>query len=245
MRPQVISRPALRLGLGLTRGRKSSAGPPVPVTPSYVSTGTSDATTNTGVDLVPGIPPGSVADDLMIIQLSIRDNAAASVVTPAGWTIFSADIGDGDFPLWTFGKVHSGSETPPSIDWNATDGSAVAQAFIHAFRNVSSVPTPLEGSNETAGSGSTISLASSATTGTLRLACNFIAHSGNLTVPEATGETGGDWIKITEALTGLGGDNTICLHTADMSGGGTISGGTSVIQFGRGWRTRSYSLLPA
>lgn len=97
--------------------------------PTFVAAGTAAAGNNASV--VPGLPAGATGGDLLLVWASIRSLGVGSPIPPGGYTmLFDGSNGR------LFGKIHSGSETAPTIAF--TNGSAgdTTIAQMAAFRGI-------------------------------------------------------------------------------------------------------------
>lgn len=104
---------------------------------TFVAAGTVDHDDNAAV--TPGLPAGMAAGDLMLIFAAIRSSGTGTVNTPTGYT---------RLPVWTttdnvqlFAKVHSGSESGPTVTFTGGSSGDTTSAQMLAFRNM---PTTLE-----------------------------------------------------------------------------------------------------
>lgn len=202
-------------------------------TPTYVGRGS--VATNNGTTV--GYPAGLAADDLLILQTVRRNSSSFS--TPAGWTALYNDLSPSGtnvrqqlFYKWATG-TESGSITVGTI------------AVILAFRGVDKTSFH-EGDAIVTGTGNPVSAPTIITGGVSRLAVCFMATVDNPGTINLTGETGGDWVESSRVENTSGSDMQADLHTADMSGGGTISGGSrNLSSFTFTWLARGFALVPA
>lgn len=190
--------------------------------PTYVSAGTG-ATADTAALDVP-YPATVNANDLLVLHHIMRDGGH-TVTTPGGWGVLQATI-DNTFTIFgsLYGKVAAGTETG-NLTVSITGGTAITVARIYRFTS-NAVTSYSEGlSNSGIGDASaTVTDAGVTTLGANRLACNFVATSGDTPIGDFTGETGGDWVEAAEFdATGVG---QIQLQTATIASAGTINGGT-------------------
>ena len=94
----------------------------------FVGKGTAAAADNASV--VPTIPAGSQAGDLMYLYVANR-SFTATVNTPAGWTL-SLNFNH----VRVFEKIHSGSESNPTVSFTGSVAGDTCQAQIATFRFV-------------------------------------------------------------------------------------------------------------
>ncbi len=98
--------------------------------------------------------------------------------------------------------------------------------------------------NSTGGTGTTITMGNITANDIDRLGVTFVAVNANQALAAATGETGGDWIEpVEEFASATGTAATQGVQTADLSAGGTISGGTITIS-SAAWATLGFALIP-
>ena len=100
---------------------------------SFVAVGTASHASNANV--TPGIPAGAQAGDLMVMLAAIRNAGAGVPSTPTGWTRLA--VFDTASNVQVFEKVHSGSESAPTVSFTGGVANATTSAQIAAFRNVS------------------------------------------------------------------------------------------------------------
>lgn len=97
--------------------------------PSLVGAGTAVHADNATV--TPGIHASAVKGDLVLVFAAIR-NTSATVNNPAGYTVL---MGDGNVGL--FGKIHTGSESSPSVTFTggaAGDSTSAQTATFRGFQ---------------------------------------------------------------------------------------------------------------
>lgn len=99
------------------------------VPPSFVAAGTAVAADNAAVS--PGIPAGSTTGDLLVVLAAGRDLANRLSTAASGWSVMW-DLGN---VRW-FWKVHSGSESAPSITIASSAAGDTVQAQMIAVRDV-------------------------------------------------------------------------------------------------------------
>ena len=103
---------------------------------SLVATGAAVTGNNTSV--TPTIPTGSTTSDLMLLLASIRNSGTGTPNTPAGYTLL---LNAGNMQL--FGKIHTGSETNPTVSFTGGVANADTLARMATFRNAQLLPTAL------------------------------------------------------------------------------------------------------
>lgn len=97
--------------------------------PSFVAAGTAAHGDNASV--VPGLPGGATTTgDLLLILAAIR-NTAASITTPTGYTRLIT-VGSN---VVLFGKIHSGSESAPTVAFTGGSAGDTTSAHMCALHN--------------------------------------------------------------------------------------------------------------
>lgn len=97
--------------------------------PAFVSAGTAAHADNASVS--PGLPAGSAAGDLLLIWAAIRSSGGGTVGTPVGYTSL---LQFGNTRL--LGKVHSGSESAPTVTFSGGSAGDTTSAQMCAFRRM-------------------------------------------------------------------------------------------------------------
>jgi flagellin-like protein len=195
---------------------------------TYVSAGTGTGQTG-GNDLTPAYPSGLQANDLILLQVVVRDTSTTPT-TPAGFSILStyAAESSGDARQWIYYKFALGTESG-SLTVSIPGSSAITAARMYAFRS-----TALTSFYEGGAFGSfnnlfqTINAQPVTTSGNNRLAVSFNFVTDNIGIGDFTGESGGNWQEAAEYQYDPSGSNdlTLQLQTATMTNTGTISGGS-------------------
>jgi FlaG/FlaF family flagellin (archaellin) len=202
----------------------------------------------------PTYPPDLEEDDLILLQIGIRDGTNSpdgSQLAAAGFALLYADQSSSTgMGQWIYYKFSDGTETGSlTIPINGNPTNVVS--CMYAFRYVATSSFNEDGSFDS--QESDVIYAEDVTTyGSRRLAVSFIYMKGyESTVGEFTGETGGDWIKQAEfqnSITGSYEDAAIQLQTAEMLTAGTISGGSCrediMDAHQKGWGVRAFALIP-
>lgn len=205
---------------------------------TYVSAGTGSGTTG---NPTPAYPAGLQANDLVLLQVTVRDTTTTPT-TPTGFTLLYGSDSTGTGRQWVYYKFSDGTE---SGTITITIGSTVCKAArLYAFRNVAT-SSFIEGGGFGTGTGATISAQSVTTTDVQRLAVSFVFVNDNNVVASFTGETGGDWTEaVAEFRTSAGSDGCLQLQTATMASAGTISGGSYTMSAADPWGVRAFALIP-
>jgi hypothetical protein len=99
---------------------------------TFVATGTAAHADDASV--VPGLPASMAAGDLMILFAAARNTGLGT--PPAGWS--TVNIPNADFSLLV--KVHSGSESAPTVAFVSGGAGNTCSAQITAFRGAFSIP---------------------------------------------------------------------------------------------------------
>ena len=202
----------------------------------------------------PTYPPGLEENDLILLQIGIRDGTNSpnqNQLESAGFTLLYADQSSTtDIGQWIYYKFSDGTETGfLTIPIIGNPTNVISQ--MYAFRYVALTNFNEDGSFGTQES-DVIYAEDVTTSGSRRLAVAFIYMNGyESTVEEFTGETGGDWIKQEEFQNSISGtyeDAAIQLQTAEMITAGEIFGGScridDMIDQQEGWGVRAFALIP-
>lgn len=98
-----------------------------------------------GASVMPPIPAEASVDELMLLWCAIRNSGTGTPNTPTGWSML---LNAGNARL--FGKIHTGSETNPTVSFagGASGASTSAQicAFSGATITVAAMQSQLNGS---------------------------------------------------------------------------------------------------
>lgn len=97
-------------------------------TGSFVAAGTASHANN--ASLTPSLPAGVQKGDLLLVFAAIR-NTSATITTPAGYSVLLAA---GHVAL--FGKIHTGSESAPTVAFSGGSTGDSTSAQMAAFRYV-------------------------------------------------------------------------------------------------------------
>ncbi len=156
--------------------------------PAFRSASTAAATSSS---LSFSVPVGTIADDMMLTQLTVSAGSA-TVTAPAGWT-YLRDDGGSDLRQHLYYRVASSSE-PASYTWtfSAIDRTTGATA---SYSGVDPV-TPIHNhSGDSTGNGSNIDAPSLTTTISDVRLVGFFGHgsSGNINPPGSMGGAMGDF----------------------------------------------------
>jgi hypothetical protein len=217
---------------------KSTAGGYIQVT--YQVAGTGSGTTG---NPTPAYPSGLVANDLILLQVTVRDTSNTPS-TPTGFTpLYSAESST-VARQWIYYKFSTGSESGTITI--TIGGTSCKVARMYSFRNVALSSFTEGGGFGYSASSTTMSAQSVTTTGINELDVSFNFVTYNTAVASFTGETGGDWIEaVAEFTTTAGSRGCVQLQTATMASAGTISGGTlSLGSTARSWGVRAFALKP-
>ena len=205
---------------------------------SFVAAGTGSGTTG---NPTPAYPTGLQANDLILLQVTVRDNASIPT-TPSGFTLLYGPDSTGTGRQWIYYKVSDGTESGTITV--TIGGTACKIARMYAFRNVA-LSSFTEGGSFGSGTDSTIDAQSVTTTGVNRLAVSFVFVNDQNSVGSFTGETSGDWTEaVSEFITDQGSNGCVQLQTATMPSAGTISGGSYTMGASDPWGVRAFALIP-
>lgn len=193
-------------------------------------------------------PSDLAADDLLIMQVTVRSTSYAAPTTPSGWTLLSGtpDSSSSTVRQYIYYKFATGSETgSQSISFAATGQYTgyTLMARMYAFRNVA-LTSFTEGGGVGSGNSATITGQAVTTTGDNRLALAFVFVADNNNVGSFSG---GNWAEAAEYQYNgpySGDDGCIQLQTATMVSAGTISGGSYTMDDSDPWGVRAFALIP-
>jgi len=200
--------------------RKKNAGGGGITTPTFVAAGAGSETLSGGADLVPTYGT-NIAGDLFVCAAV---GYLSTVTTPSGWTLRAGPNtqNSANNYLYTRDARSSGGESG-SVNFPVVDRG---NARIYTFRNVAT--SSFIESLQTAFGANSVANPTITPTGAGRLGClAWMGYStGPASVTPGGTPSGGTWAEVAEYL----GSTDIFyqeLQTADLSGGGAISGGTT------------------
>ena len=187
-------------------------------------------------------PTGLQANDLLLMQITVRDLVNAPT-TPSGWTLLYGPDATTLGRQWIFSMFATGTETGNQVvDVGVVNIVKIGR--MYAFRNVA-LSSFTEGGGFGTGTVAAISAQAVTTTGVKRLAVSFVFVNDDNAVGSFTGETGGDWTEaVAEYTTVSGADGCIQLQNATMASAGTISGGSYAMAAADPWGVRAFALIP-
>jgi hypothetical protein len=205
---------------------------------SYVAAGTGSGTTG---NPTPRYPTGLRANDLILMQVTVRD-VSTTPTTPTGFTLLYGPDSTGYGRQWIYYKFSNGTETG-TITVTIGGGSCKI-ARVYAFRNVAR-SSFTEGERFGSGTGKYIYAQSVTTTNVNRLAVSFVFVNDDNPVGSFNLENGGNWTEaVSEFRTNAGSDGCVQLQTATMATAGTISGGSYSMGASDPWGVRAFALIP-
>lgn len=111
----------------LVSGQVNSVTAVANVSPAFVAAGTVAHASNASV--TPTMPAGVQAGDLLLVLAAIRNSGTGTVNTPSGYTVL---LTSGNMTL--LGKVHTGTESAPTITFTGGAANADTSAQMAAFR---------------------------------------------------------------------------------------------------------------
>jgi flagellin-like protein len=255
-------------GTGVTIGTSAQATPSITGTSNafnvdaptqqviFVSAGTGSGIGGPNGNPTPGYPSGLQLNDLILLQVVVRGDPAATVTQPAGFTLLYGPDPTGGTSArvtqWIYYKFSNGMESgTATVTISQPSGIYGRGARMYAFRNVA-LTSFTEGTNTNTANSATILPPSVTTLGVKRLAVSFEVLAGdpqygNQGLDSFTGESGGDWALAAPRFvySGYSGDHhfEFGLQTATMANAGTISGGSDYIA-AYYWFVRSFALIP-
>lgn len=111
----------------LVSGQVNSVTAVANVSPAFVAAGTVAHASNASV--TPTMPAGVQAGDLLLVLAAIRNSGTGTVDTPSGYTVL---LTSGNMTV--LGKVHTGTESAPTITFTGGVALADSSAQMAAFR---------------------------------------------------------------------------------------------------------------
>lgn len=207
--------------------------------PIYSTHGSfADALTN-ALTLSPSYPSGIVAGDVLYLHLAHGPGVGVCALPITGATEFtmisSASGGTGNTARqFIYRRVATSTESGTvTLSCTSTFTGVRWKAVIHKFSGLNT--STLEDSAAALATGNSTTATAPSVTALGRNRLGVVFGAWNLgadviSVPEFTGESGGDWLKRYDAFDEL--DSTLgtplmFMHTATLSSSGTISGGIS------------------
>jgi hypothetical protein len=208
------------------------------------------------INTIPTYPSGLQEDDLILLQIGIRD-ATTVPNAPTGFTLLYGPDSAGASTVygrqWVYYKFSDGTETGSlTISWGSgSPTNVISQMF--AFRYVKSTGFT-EGNSASTQNNDIVYAKDVTTAGPRRLAVNFVFATDNQDIGAFTGETGGNWIVSGYTMgegTQTNDDSYIVLQTAQMLTTGAISGGSYTRvgvwtqSGGNSWVVTAFALIPS
>jgi hypothetical protein len=194
--------------------------------PYYVSQSSNGFTT--GSPVVVNYAAAGLVGDLFILHM--RWPTSNTLNIPAGWAALSAERNSDGMKSRLLYKFADGSE-PASVSVSISGGvGGTRTGKMYRFGGLdTTTATPWENyAIESATAATTMNDTGVTASGSGRLAVNMSVSNVNSTIPEFTGETGGDWVRRADAGAGTPAHRHT-MHTAGLGMAGTIDGGSSSI----------------
>jgi hypothetical protein len=232
------------LALGGTTTDTANVTPQTYLNNQVTYIGAGNGVSGTSGSLSAPYPSGLAANDLLLLQITIRDTTSAPI-QPSGWTLLFGPDSSTVGRQWIYYKFAVGSE---SGSLSLTVGGTSCQiARMYDFRNVASSSFTENNNNFGFSPGSTTVSAQSVTTsGTGRFAVSFVFDTYSNALPAFSGENGGTWAEaLGEYTTNSGSRGGVQLQIATMASAGTISGGSLSIATSASWGVRGFALIPS
>ena len=212
--------------------------------PEYMSSGTADSDTDDGAGsflLQVGLPSGTAAGDLLILQVGAQAGAAldgVTIDTPSGWTLHDKeDSASGRESQALFYLRYTGASPTLDVTGDFTSGGTpttgitnVAIAQVHRFTAAVASGSPFDGAAQAASAASTTIIPVDITTTVNNtLCCQFVYLAEDETTASFTTEVGVDYVEVATSATTAGGDIAIQLQTGEKATAGGITGGSYTI----------------
>ena len=180
--------------------------------------------------------PTHNSGDLLLLHCMVRvngENGTLETINTGGWTQlggagFMYPSGLTNNPRTGIGwKIGNGSETVVNVTTSGTGSTPLRLSRVHRFTatgGFAATPVLYHDDNGQLTINSPIVMPTVDPGGLPdRLGVCIMSFSASFSIPASTGESGGDWIEPTAEIAVTNG--TIAIQTADLSGGGAISGG--------------------
>lgn len=101
---------------------------------TFVAAGAMSSADNAAV--TPALYAGNTANDWICVLARIRDASAGTLTTPAGYTRIAINGWDASSPMQLFVKVHSGSESSPTVTPTGGAAGDTVSAVTFGLRNM-------------------------------------------------------------------------------------------------------------
>jgi FlaG/FlaF family flagellin (archaellin) len=212
----------------------------------FVSAGSGSGSTNGNP--APGYPTSLQANDLILLQVTVRGDSTPTITVPNGFALLRGPDATGGsssrVTQWIYYKFSTGSESGTgTVTITGTNYDRAAR--MYAFRNVA-LTSFTEGAGYRIGEDDVILAQSVTTTGIKRLAVTFVSVENDISVGSFTGGSGGTWTEPVSEFT-FNGDDDICmqLQTATMANAGTIQNGSyDTGSTSYRWVVTAFALIP-
>ena len=184
----------------------------------------------------------NVAGDLFLAEVYAR-NLSSALVVPDGWTQHAgpSTFGNSSSYWLTRDARSSGGEMGGAV---FAVGANSGLAAIHTFRDVALAAFFESLSNDGSAINTfTVNAPTVNASGNDRLAVAAGGAGEIVTVSAFTGQTGGTWVLNYSEFTIVGNNSSMWLQTADLSGGGTISGGSYLMSSEENWSQQGFALV--
>lgn len=220
-----------------------TVGDPPPTMPSLFAAGAEAESAASPPSIDVPYPTGLANNDVLFAQIYSRNTISTIGSPPAGWTLlFGPDTGGSTFRQWIYYKFSDGTETGTET-WSIS-GAALFMGKMYAARGVALSSFTESGGLDQA-TGTAVTCPSITTTGPNRLAIAFVAAADDNTVPDFTGETGGDYTTpFTDYSTATGSDGMMGVRIAEIPAAGTLSGAGATMSASDPWLVRAFALKP-
>jgi hypothetical protein len=214
-----------------------SATAPAGSMPYFLEAGTGNAIATTGAITVSYPVTNVLANDLLIMQITVR-NSTTTVSTPSGWTIIGSVQNIGSTTTarqYLFYKLASGSESGTQSVSFGSDAAVCKMGRMYRFRR-NATSSPIGAVTTANGTGTAVNAPNVTVSSGNTLVCAFVAIANDDAIGSFTGETGGNWVEmVSEFTTTSGSDGCIQVQTISNPAVGTISGGTYNIALSDPW----------
>ncbi|MGL5911830.1 MAG: hypothetical protein ACRCZP_17640 [Phycicoccus sp.] len=205
--------------------------------PSPILVGVGAAAHADNGPVTPGLPPGLLAGDRLVMWGAVR--GAAAMATPAGW---STTLQSQPRELWIRSAAGGGADTAPTITVAGGAAGDTVSARIAAFRGVGTADNGVGGDNTSQQNVPFNGITPPAGARSLVLAAAVKADDWTSATAAAP------WDPVFTSTTLAGNDQSIGMWSQVASSGAAISGGTVTVAGGVAatsrWSTVSFAPLP-
>jgi hypothetical protein len=218
--------------------------------PAFRAVGTASNNNNvSNFSLSPGLPSGTAADDILILQVWARSSsggAAPTIDTPTGYTLINSvdvDISGQLNKNNIFWKRAGASESGPTVTGTVANGlsNGTVMSRIAGFSGCIASGTPFEDPDHASTSGAqNFAGPDITTTGADRLGCYFVVRSGNAGAPDPPS----GWTEHYDSGFAGGQLGRMLAGSLTIATAQTLSGATCTATNSNAWVIQGLALIP-